>query len=1043
VAVRGAPRGLLVRVANTGISPEPPSGTVALVFIDVPAGTRLWERCPLAMREALEIQDTVLRAVLERCGGYEVKTQGGSFMLAFSSPWEAVRWCLVAQEALLEAPWPQELLAQPEAAEEVGPRGLLNRGLRVRMGVHVGEPECRVDGRTGRVDYVGRAVNAAARVASAGHGGQVLVSGAVWDQVAGSAELQGQSVRPLGTFRLRGLDSPLALVEVLPASLSERRFGVPLVHRERQGNVPAAQADLIGRSMELETLRRWLREGTRLVTLLGPGGMGKTRLATHFGGLELESCAWEGGVWLCELAEARTEDALCHTVWQTLGVPPARETEVRDPVEHLGLALNGYGDVLIILDNLEQATWLGTRLVERWLALAPRARFLVTSREVLGLPEERRLELGSLSLPDGEETRLEAIARSEAVRLFVQRAREVRGRFELTAEEAPHVVDIVRRLDGIALAIELAAARTGVLGMGQLRERLSRRFELLRSGRRGASERQATLRGAIDWSWNLLAPAERSALAQCSVFHGGFTQEAAAAVLELPGGAELVREVLSSLRARSLLRALEADEPGGAQRLGMYESIRQYAADRLQELGGEAAVVARHSQWYLTLARGLRQRARGVGSAGALRRLALERENLLAACDSALSLAPATPHSLGRALEVLEALEPDFVTRGPLRLLLARLDRAIELAGSSEGAPELLAAIRAVRGRVHLEAGHLEAARADLEQASAALSASGDRAGEKRVLVDLSIVTRHQGDLEAAWEFIQQAQRLPSGEDQWLEAYTQGNLGLLEQARTGAESAIPHLRAAQALFRVVGDVTFEVSFTTYCAVALGETGCVSEAVALVMGAMARAASMGDCAGHTLARLHLGCLLLEEGRALESREHLTAAVRMGRQLGARFLEAMAMGELGRAELALGELAEARHWLAEAVSSLEEVGRWHALRFAAHRAAVEAVLGDLPAALSSFEALEEEPEVRADPVLRHLVMLLRAAADLAVADEAPADSEEARQAREAARRRVEALRGTPGRVNSSDVRGAMRFLEQRLSRRPCEAEAEGLS
>ncbi len=1010
----------------------PPTGTVALVFTEVPGAARLWEQCPTAMREALEVQDAVVRALLDRCAGYEVKTQGGSFMLAFSSPVEAVRWCLEAQEALLQAPWPAELLAQPEAAEEVGARGLLHRGLRVRMGVHVGEPECRVDGRTGRVDYVGRVVNAAARVSTAGHGGQVLVSGAAWAQVAHSAEVLGRhAVRPLGTFRLRGIESPFALVEVLPAALSERTFGVPLAPRERQGNVPVVQPGLIGRCAELETLRRWFREGSRLVTLLGPGGMGKTRLATHFGGLELEASAWEGGVWLCELAEAMTAEALCHTVSQALGVALRHEAEAGDPVEELGLALSGCGDVLIILDNLEQATRHGAGLVERWLALAPRARFLVTSREAFGLSEERILELGSLSLPDAEETRLEEVKRSEAVRLFVERTREVRGSFELTAEDAPHVVDIVRRLDGIALAIELAAARTGVLGMRQIRERLSRRFELLRSGRRDASARQATLRGAIDWSWNLLDPAECSALAQCSVFRGGFTLEAAEAVLALPGNASSVREVLQSLRARSLLRVQEGEGLHGGPRLGMYESIRQYAADRLQEQRAGAALVTRHAQWYLAHARGLRQQVRGQQGAEALRRLALERENLLAACDNALAVVPATPESLGLALEALEALEPDIVTRGPITLLLTRLDRALMQADSVAVPPERVAAIRAIRGRLHLEVGHPSAAREDLEQARSVLSARGEKAGEKRVLVELSIVARQQGDLTAAWEFIQQAQRLPSGTDQWLEAYTCGNLGLLELVRTGPAAAIPHLQAAQALFRALGDVTFEICFTTHCAVALGEAERLGEAKALVTEAMSRATSAGDLAGHTHARLHLGCFLLEEAQAIEAREHLTAAMRMGRQLGARLLEGMAMGELGRAELALGELAEARYWMAEAVSALEEGARWHALRFAAYRAAVEAILGDLPAAQASFEALEEEPQVKADPVLRQLITLLRAVGDLAMADEAPVGSEAARQAQEAARRRMEAIQGSSEPVRASSVRGVLRFLELQLS------------
>ncbi|WP_224249959.1 ATP-binding protein [Hyalangium gracile] len=993
LAASGDGRASLTRAVGASRC-EPPSGTVALVFTDVPSASRLWERCPEAMRAALELQEEVLRGVLERHSGYEVKTQSGSFMLAFASPVEAVRWCLDAQEALFEAPWPQELLAQPEAAEELGLRGFLHRGLRVRMGVHLGQPEPRVDARTGRVDYLGPVVNTAARVVAAGHGGQVLVSGTAWARIS-EEELGLHSARPLGAFRLRGIESPVALVEVLPASLSDRRFGMPLAARERQGNVPAVQSDLIGRSSELETLRRWFRAGHRLVTLLGPGGMGKTRLATHFGGLELESCAWDGGVWLCELEQARSAEALCHTVRQALGISPGRDEAAGDAVEQLGLALNDCGRVLIILDNLEQATRDGARILARWLALAPRARFLVTSRQELGLPEERLLDLGPLALPAAGETRLEVIARSEAVRLFVQRAREVRGSFALTAEEAPHVVDIVRRLDGIALAIELAAARTGVLGVGQLRERLSRRFELLRSGRRDASARQATLRGAIDWSWNLLEPAERAALAQCSVFRGGFTLEAAEAVLMLPAGSAEVRAVLQSLRARSLLRAQEEEGPGGEGRLAMYESIRQYAAERLQALGGEAELVSRHAEWHVALARGLRERVRGTGGAEALRRLALERENLLAACDSALAVVPATPRSVELALEALEALEPDILVRGPISLLLGRLERAIGLADSVAVASGRLAAILAVRGRLHLEAGHPESARADLEQARALLREGGDVAGEKRVLVDLSIVARHQGEVAAAWEFIQQAQRLSSGADRWLEAYARGHFGLLEQVRAGAEAALPHLTAARELFRAVGDMTLEVGFSTHCAVALSEAGRMAEAVAQVTEAMTRAASVGDQAGHTLARLHLGCFLLEEGRALDAREHLLVCVRMGRQLGVRGLEGKAMGELGRAEQALGRLAEARHWLAEAVSALREVARWHALRFAAHRAEVEASLGDQETALASFVALEEEPEVRANPLLRQLVTRLRAAAEASLSGRAPFSAAEAGQ------------------------------------------------
>ena len=1024
-------------------SARPPEGPVALVFTDVQGSTRLWERCGAGMRGALEEHDRVLRSLLAGSTGYEVKTQGDSFMIAFPSVLDALAWCLEAQDALLRAAWPVDILSQPEAAEEVGPRGLLFRGLRVRMGVHVGEPECRVDERTGRTDYLGRMVNVAARVATAGHGGQVLVSGAAWAQAAQAVEALGRpAVRPLGAFRLKGIDDAVALVEVLPAHLSERHFGVPRAPRERQGNVPVLQEGLVGRGLELGVLRRWLSEGARLLTVMGPGGMGKTRLAAYVGALELETGGWEGGVWLCELAEARTADALCLAVGQALGITLRGDGDPTEPVERLGRALNDCGDVLVILDNLEQVVQHLPATLGRWLQLAPRARFLATSREALGLSGERLLDLTPLSLPEEGECRLEVLVRSDAVRLFALRAREARGHFELTAGEAPLVADIVRELDGIALAIELAAARMALLGVAQLRERLSRRFELLRAGRRDARARQATLRGAIDWSWNLLEPEERSALARCSVFHGGFTLEAAEAVLGLPPDGPAVLDVLQSLRSKSLLRVLEAELPGGDVRLGQYESIRQYAADRLAEEGSEAELAERHADWYLGLARSLRTQVRGQGGADAVRQLAQERENLLAACDNALSVTPATPRSVERALEALVALEPEVVARGPVQLLLERLDAALARAARVPVAPRLVAEAVAVRGRVFLEAGRLDAARGDLESARAAFRGLGAVAGEKRVLVDLSIVARHEGKLSQAWELVREARQLSSEGDRWLDAYTVGNLGLVEQARRGAEAAIPHLRAAQALFHGVGDVTFEVGFLTNCAVAIGEMGRTREAMGLLEEAMARSASVGDRAGHALARLNLGCYLLEEGRPQEAREHLQAAARMGRQLGQRLLEGTALGELGRAELALCEWSEAWARLSEAVSGLGQVSRGQVLRFALYRAVVEACVGDAAAAEASFVVLEGAQELRDDPVLRELAWLLRAAVDLAEARAARNDAARAQRAFDSARQRIAQARSAPPEAASSDLRGAVSFLEEalwRLTAEPVDVEA----
>jgi predicted ATPase/class 3 adenylate cyclase len=1008
---------------------EAPSGTVALVFTDIQGSTRLWERCSVGMRAALEIHDRILRGLLVSTSGYEVKTQGDSFMVAFRTALDAVRWCLDVQEVLLDAPWPEEILAEPEAAPVRGPRGLLHRGLRVRMGVHLGEPELRVDARTGQVDYIGRMVNVASRVAEAGHGGQVLVSGAAWAQVAGALDRLGRpSVRVLGNFRLKGISEPVPLLEVLPVGLADRCFEPLRVREERRGNLPEESAgDIIGREEEVETLRLWFSEGARLVTILGPGGMGKTRLATWFGSLELASRSWEGGVWWCDLTEAATREDICHVVGQALGVHLTSGAG-DELVGQLGRALAGRGPALVLLDNLEHLLQHVPATLRRWLVMAPQARFLVTSQESMRLAGERILDLAPLGLPQEQDTSLEAISRSEAVRLFVRQARVARGDFALTEEEAPLVADIVRRLDGIALAIELAAARTALLSVGQIRERLSRRFELLRSGRRDAVARQATLRGAIDWSWNLLDVTEQGVLAQCSVFRGGFTLEAAEAVISLPSGDVDVLEVIQALRSKSLLRADAPERLSGELRLSMYESIREYASAKLAEAEDSAALVVRHAEFYLSLARELGVPARG-GGVEALHRLMLERENLLAVCDHALAAWPPTLDSVQRGLEALVALEPDVALRGPVGITLPRLDRALEQAATLTQDTLLRAEALAVRGRAHLESGQLAAARRDLEQARALFQGWKEVAKEKRILVDLSIVARHEGDMVVSWKLIQEARSLTSAGDRWLDAYTLGNLGITEQVRSGPAAAIPHLHAALERFRAVGDKTFEVLFLNNLALAIGESGQTAEAVGFLEEAIAKAMGTGNRTGQAIARLNLGCSLIDADRPTEACEHLNAVVEMGRQLGMRIVEGCGQGELGRAYLAAGAMDVARAHLTSATSILTHVSRWHALRLSLHLAAVQASQEELAEARGGFSELRAAPEIHDDVVLRELASLLQATVELAEARAAPGTAE-AERCKEEVRRRLERARRVPPEGASSDLRGWLKRLEQEL-------------
>ncbi|HEX8701233.1 MAG TPA: cyclase, partial [Myxococcaceae bacterium] len=278
------------------------------------------------------------------------------------------------------------------------------------------------------------------------------------------------------------------------------------------------------------------------------------------------------------------------------------------------------------------------------------------------------------------------------------------------------------------------------------------------------------------------------------------------------------------------------------------------------------------------------------------------------------------------------------------------------------------------------------------------------------------------------WNLVQEALKLSSGGNRWLEAYALGNLGLVEQARQGSAAAIPHLRAALELFRAVGDTAFEAMFLVNCGLAIGEAGRAVEAMPYLEEGMAKALSVGYHMGHIVARMDLGCILLGEDRAAEAREHLEAAERMGRQLGVRLLEGMTRGELGRALLAVGAREEARAHLSAASAVLEPVSRSHTLRFAAYRAAAHALEGELPAAHRGFAELEAAPELQAEPALRALASLLRATVDLAELRAAPPGSEQALQAEQQLQQRLERARKAPAEEASSDLRSSLRMLER---------------
>jgi predicted ATPase/class 3 adenylate cyclase len=527
---------------------EMPSGTVTFLFTDLEGSTRLWEQHPEAMQSALARHDAILRDAIEAHEGFVVKTTGDGFHAAFATAHDAVDAAVDGQLSLVREPW-----------GTTGP-------LRVRMGLHTCEAELR-DG-----DYYGSAVNRAARLMSVAHGAQVVVSTATGELVRGtSVELVD-----LGEHRLRDLGRPERVFQIAHPEL-EREFPPLQSIDELVGNLPVQPNEFVGRARSVEQISALVAD-TRVLTLTGPGGVGKTRL-----GLEVAAALqpeFPDGAWFTDLAPVNTADRVAAVLLETLGYKLAAG---EDDVAGLCARLRRR-HLLLLIDNCEHMVASVATVVDAISARAPAVRVVATSREGLGIPAERVVPV----------TPLTTDADGDAVELFVARARAARPDFALDPSTTPTVVELCRRLDGIPLAIELAAARTRSMSPGKILERLDERFRMLTGGSRTAVARHQTLQAAVDWSYELLSEPERTVLDRLSVFAGGFALDAAEVVAsDVEIDAFDVLEHVGALVDKSLVVV----EPGEvAYRL--LETIRQYAAGKLVASGTAEHVRARHAEYY-------------------------------------------------------------------------------------------------------------------------------------------------------------------------------------------------------------------------------------------------------------------------------------------------------------------------------------------------------------------------------------------------------------------------------------------------------------
>jgi predicted ATPase/class 3 adenylate cyclase len=560
--------------AGPGDERRIPEHVMTFVFTDVEGSTRLWERSPDTMPRALERHDAILGESIATAGGTVVKATGDGVMALFGSGLGALTACVEAQRRLLAEPWPDSCR------------------IRVRMGVHSGEAQTRGD------DYFGPTVNRAARIMAAAHGGQVIVSSATAALVVEGLPV-GMTLRDLGEHRLKDLERSERLYQVVHPDMPAEFAPLATLDR-RPNNLPTQTSAFVGRDDELREIRARLEDDSvRLIVLTGPGGTGKTRLALRAAADEVDRFA--DGVFFVDLSSATDADSVMGQVAATLGLG---RTSDQAPLAEVKRLLKEQ-EALLVLDNFEQAISAAPTLVDL-LHDSPQLKILVTSREALRVRGENGLPVPPLSLPAATHVDSAAeVSQFEAIQLFVERARAVRGDFHLTDDNAAAVVEICRRLDGLPLAIELATARLNLFSPQALRDRLGQRLKLLASGPRDLPVRQQTLRATIEWSYQLLEPDEQRLFELLSVFSGATFDavEAVASGLESMVGDTDAIDGLASLLDKSLIRQPDTGPTGQAPRVVMLETIREFAGGRLDDRPEFAAAAReRHATYYADFA---------------------------------------------------------------------------------------------------------------------------------------------------------------------------------------------------------------------------------------------------------------------------------------------------------------------------------------------------------------------------------------------------------------------------------------------------------
>jgi predicted ATPase/class 3 adenylate cyclase len=834
---------------------EWPTGTVTFLFTDIEDGTPLAQQYPAAIPSLLDRHNAIVRASVDQNGGRIYQVAGDGYVAAFGSAVYGLAAALAAQRALQSEPWDPAVI-------------------RVRMGLHTGEAEASVSD-DGSLLYSGYlTLTRAQRVMAAAHGGQVLLSAASSGLMSGQLP-DGVRLRDLGEHRLKGLVTAEHLWQAVAAGLAADF--PPLSSPEATAhNLPAQVTSFVGREKEIAEIKQLLA-GTRLLTLTGSGGAGKTRLALQVAGELLGTYA--DGVWLVELAAVSDPSLIAQAIASALEM---RDEARRPLLETLRDYLHGR-ELLLVLDNCEHLIDDAARLADSLLRSAPRLKILATSREPLAIAGEITYRVPSLRLADPHALPpVASLLDYEAIRLFVERAALAQPGFALTDANAAAVVEICARLDGIPLAIELAAARVRSLPVEQIRARLGDRFHLLTAGSRAALPRQQTLRATVDWSYALLSEPEQALFRRLAVFAGGWAAEATEAI---GGPADDFLDLQTRLVDKSLVLV---DSGPNVTRYRMLETVHEYAAERLAESGERAAARQSHAAYFLALAQEAEPHLGDASREAWLARLADDDENLRVALAHLRE-----DGQPGPALAMAGALWRFWEVRGGYAEARAQLAELLAQAGTAASASARAKALLAAGAMAYYQ-GDYEWAGARCAEALAIYRGLEDRAGVAWTLVYQGWAAVERGDYAAARALLGESLAIARAlGDRQAAGSALSRLAMAAAYEGDYAPAKGYLDEGVPLFRQLGDKMGLAQALTYLGLVLMQLRDFEAAQAADEESFALCHELGYRRGQSFSVVLLAFLYLQRGLVEAALPLMKEGLANFREMGDRFGAVMAL------------------------------------------------------------------------------------------------------------------------------------------------------